>query len=290
MVIDPNTDASDLNAPLGEPGSGRRRYAAAMALYQAGALPEGALEVYRICAARDAQNPEDVLREWGYVMTERATPGAQAALGTLVDEVDRYLGTLAGHGIAAVQDGIARWRNGMMDTGRGRGHPVVSQHLEAVLAPLRQTHATLARAIEAAVPFLDWLHFSDYPAEEIGEAFLAGNAYCIIIGERGLIRAEGFDLGLFLIAPHLLYRDHHHKAPELYAPLTGPHGWRFSPGGPLCLKPAHEPVWNEPDAPHLTKVGPVPFLCIYGWTRDVNDPPQVIPADDWAALEALRLE
>ncbi len=222
-------------------------------------------------------------------MTDRLALKPQVALTALVDEIDHYLGSLAGPGIAAVRAGIANWRNGVIDPDLGRAHPVVSQHLEAALAALRKTHASLAMAIEDAAPFLGWLHFSDYPVEEIGETFLAGNAYCIVIGKSGPIKATGFDLGLFLIAPHLLYRDHHHKAPELYVPLTGPHGWRFVPGGPLCLKQAHVPVWNEPDAPHLTKVGPVPFLCIYGWTQDVSDPPHVIPADDWAELEALRL-
>ena len=81
-----------------------------------------------------------------------------------------------------------------------------------------------------------------------------------------------------------------HKAPELYAPLTGPHGWRFGPGLPLDIKAAHVPVWNAPQRPHLTKVGPVPFLCIFCWTRDVNDTAVVLPADDWAVLEALRIE
>jgi hypothetical protein len=111
-----------------------------------------------------------------------------------------------------------------------------------------------------------------------------------LIGEGAAIPAEDFDLGLFLIAPHVLYRDHAHPAPELYAPLTGPHGWRFGPGTPLTVKAAHEPVWNLPDAPHLTKVGPVPFLCVFGWTKDTHLPARVIPATDWPELEAMRIE
>ncbi len=62
------------------------------------------------------------------------------------------------------------------------------------------------------------------------------------------------------------------------------------PDRPLVVKPAHRPVWNEPFRPHLTKVGPVPFLALFGWTRDVNDPARVLPATDWPSLEALRLE
>jgi hypothetical protein len=73
-------------------------------------------------------------------------------------------------------------------------------------------------------------------------------------------------------------------------PLTGPHGWRVTPGGPLTVLPAHRPVWNPAHQPHLIKAGPVPYLCVYGWTRDVNAPAYVIPAPDWAELQVLRLQ
>ncbi|MGB8814024.1 MAG: dimethylsulfonioproprionate lyase family protein, partial [Paracoccaceae bacterium] len=167
---------------------------------------------------------------------------------------------------------------------------VLTEHLGPALQPLFATHPALAAAIAAAVPHLGWATYDGYPPAEIGQGFLSGNAYCIVVGQEGPIKAEGFDFGLFLIAPHVLYRDHHHKAPELYMPLSGPHGWRFGVGTPLVIKPAHVPVWNDPDAPHMTKVGPVPFLCLYGWTADPSAPAHVIPAADWAALEALRLE
>ena len=49
------------------------------------------------------------------------------------------------------------------------------------------------------------------------------------------------------------------------------------------------PVWNDPMVAHLTKVGPVPFLCFYCWTGQVSGGARVVPADDWAALEDLRL-
>lgn len=58
---------------------------------------------------------------------------------------------------------------------------------------------------------------------------------------------------------------------------------------PLIVKPAHQPVWNPPHQPHLTKVGEVPFLYLFVWTRDVDQIAQVIPADDWPDLEAARL-
>ncbi|OZA11093.1 MAG: hypothetical protein B7Y02_09345 [Rhodobacterales bacterium 17-64-5] len=49
--------------PLGLPGSGRHRYAAAMTLYQAGVISEAVLEVYRICSPLDCQDPLSLLLE-----------------------------------------------------------------------------------------------------------------------------------------------------------------------------------------------------------------------------------
>lgn len=52
-----------LHIPLGLPGSGRQRYAAAMTLFQAGVISEAALEVYRICSSLDCQDPLSLLLE-----------------------------------------------------------------------------------------------------------------------------------------------------------------------------------------------------------------------------------
>ncbi len=215
---------------------------------------------------------------------------AIAALRTLVDAADHYLATLPGPGVTDVRAGVATWRAGpVTPAGNMTANPVVAAHLSAALTRLSPEQPALAQAIAEAAPALDWLTYDRYPPAAIGAAFAAGHAYARIIGDGAAIPASDFDLGLFLIAPHMLYRDHCHPAPELYAPLTGPHGWRFAPGAPLVMKVAHEPVWNPPGRPHATKVGAVPFLCIYGWTRDVDLPARVIPAGDWPEIEELRL-
>jgi hypothetical protein len=172
---------------------------------------------------------------------------------------------------------------------RARTNTVVDTHLEPALASLRAGEPQLAARIEAIAPHLEWITYDAYPREQIGDAFAEGHAFASVIGGGAPLPAADYDFGLFLIAPHVLYRDHAHKAPELYAPLTGPHGWRFGPDHPLEIRPAHQPVWNDPYRPHLTKVGPTPFLCLFCWTRDVSEPAVVLPAKDWTALEALRI-
>jgi hypothetical protein len=54
-----------VNTPLGEPWSGRTRYAAAMYFYKRGELSAEALEVYRLCARLDAKDPLPIIRERG---------------------------------------------------------------------------------------------------------------------------------------------------------------------------------------------------------------------------------
>jgi hypothetical protein len=66
MTITPETPEdhrqfADLSTPPGVPGSGRLRYAAAMHFYNRGMLEAEALEVYRILALIDAEDPAPLL-------------------------------------------------------------------------------------------------------------------------------------------------------------------------------------------------------------------------------------
>jgi Dimethlysulfonioproprionate lyase len=275
---------SFLQTPLGKPGSARLRYGAAMSLYQAGQIGADVLEVYRSCASLDAQDPLLLIAEY-----RLQSPLAVLAISSLVAEINRYLGTLSGPGIAEVRQGIAMAMPARVVPQRPMPNPVTDLYLDAALTAADGQVPALVRAIGLAAPHLNWVTYDGYDPADIGEDFVRGHAFTSLVGQGAPIAAIDFDLGLFLIAPHILYRDHNHAAAELYAPLTGPHGWRFGTDAPLLIKPAHQPIWNLPFLPHLTKVGPVPFLCIFAWTQDVDAPVQVIRADDWKALEALRL-
>lgn len=270
---------TDLAAPLGAEGSGRVRYGAAMALYAAGRIGPEVLEIYRICSPLDAEDPRALLRTRGLTLTtDLLTPAARIA--ALVAEADRYIATLPGPGVAEVRAGLA----GATPTEPATSpNAIIAAHLPTALAEVEPSHPSLATAIAGASPHLPWITYDKYDRAKIGEVFATGHAYA------PLALGPDYELGIFLIAPHILYRDHAHASPELYAPLTGPHGWRFGPGAALVTKPAHTPVWNPPHQIHATKVGPTPLLCLYGWTRDVTVPAYVIPADDWPAIEALRL-
>ncbi len=62
MADDP---AQFIHAPLGQLGSGRVRYGAAMLLWQRGLISAEVLEVYRVASAHDGRDPLLDLRELG---------------------------------------------------------------------------------------------------------------------------------------------------------------------------------------------------------------------------------
>ena len=203
---------------------------------------------------------------------------------TLVAEIETYLSQLNDPHIETVLEGLRKWASGRVAPVQGRLLPVCDQ-LDTALDAMGRT--SLARAIADARPLLHWVSYDAYPREDIGAGFADNHAFASIIGEGCALEAVDFDLGLFLIAPNLFYRDHYHAAPELYAPLTGPHGWRFKPGAPLVWKEADDPVWNNPWEPHATKTGETPFLAIFCWTKDIALPAKIIPSSDWPTLENL---
>lgn len=209
---------------------------------------------------------------------------AESAIRTLVEATDAYLAGLSGEGVADVRARIDAFRSGAF-----RPQPALplafQADLDRALALLAADgQGGFAATIGAASPFLRWVPYDRYPRADIGERFAASHAFASFMGEDAPVAAREFDLGLFLIRPRVFYRDHHHAAPELYAPLTGPHGWRFAPGAALDWRPAHSPVWNPPFRHHATMTGANPFLCVFAWTADVGEPASVIACADWAEL------
>nr|WP_316651170.1 dimethylsulfonioproprionate lyase family protein [uncultured Gellertiella sp.] len=207
------------------------------------------------------------------------------ALRRLVGEIHQYLTKFPGDGIADVRAGIERYRDGPQQVRTARQTPVLQHLARALEVTAQQGEPGLAEAIRAAAPHLEWITYNAYGPEQIGAGFANGHAFATLLGEEGAFFAKDFDMGIFLIEPNIFYRDHKHQAPELYAPLTGPHGWRFEPGAAFEWLEANVPVWNVPNRPHATITGSEPFLCIFCWTKDAWEPAYIIPSDDWAAID-----
>ena len=277
-----------LHTALGIPGSGRVRYGAAMELFQYGVISEAQLDVYRDASPHDGRDPAVMLADRRLPPVPLLSQAPAAVLQRLFSAAQDYLKGLAHPGQEEVRDGLRRC-SPLVREQAARPHRVVQRWLAPAVQEAARLEPDLAAAIAAAAPHLAWVSYDRYPRAAIGESFAGGHAFAAIAGGEAPFAVANFELGLFLIAPGVLYRDHRHLAPELYAPLTGPHGWRFAPGRPLIVKPAGEPVWNPSLQPHLTKVGQHPFLCLFAWTQDVDVSAEVIPADDWAALEAAEI-
>ena len=126
-----------------------------------------------------------------------------------------------------------------------------------------------------------------YPKEvDVGQGYRDGNMHSELIGPNGCVfRDDDFSLGLFMLAPKTLYRDHSHAAPELYFNLTGPCGWRFDKG---CWHDfaSGSLVWNPEGLAHAMRTYDRPLLSFYSWTRNANSLCRVVPADDWQEIEA----
>ncbi len=274
-----------LTEPHGPQGSGRRRYGAAMALHAAGLLSTPQLEAYREAATTDAVDPLQVIQDRGLAPPIPLATDARARLRHLLAETDRLLASLTGPGIAETRSLLAPALLRDPQPLAGPPNEVVARHLDSALQALYPQDPALAQAIAAAAPDLDWITYESYPPEQIGPWFGKAHAFTSLVGNGAPWRTGDFDLGLFLVAPGLLYRDHAHPAPELYLPLTGPHRWRFAPDTPFRELPAFRPVWNPAHQPHATLTGTLPFLCLFAWTRDVDQPAYILPASDWGQYE-----
>lgn len=274
--------ARELWLTPGLPESGRRRYAAAMWFHARGMISPAALEVFRVLAPCDGDDPMLLLDRTDLPPPVKSSP--EALITTLVANIVAAIGPVQGHGVHETRSSLASVTGTPVAT--RTDNTVVTDYMQAALDRLALTHPDLAASIGRATPYLPWQTYDEYPVAEVGARFPSSHAFCSILGEtQACWTAEGLDIGLFLMAPRLLYRDHAHPAPELYLPLTGPHGWRFKPGAPFATSPAFAPVWIDPETPHATLVGDDPFLCLYAWLAHPQAPAWIVPADDWEQYE-----
>lgn len=133
----------------------------------------------------------------------------------------------------------------------------------------------VAAALAGIEEFLHWKQNPNYSDEMMGEGYMDAYAYAEIIGPDGFFPGDDFLLGLLLLGPHRLYRDHRHPAPELYWLLTGPSDWRQDGGG-FVGRAAGQTIWHPPHMSHATRTGGSPLLAVWAWTRDVGTPARLV--------------
>ena len=128
--------------------------------------------------------------------------------------------------------------------------------------------AALKTALMAAKDHLHWkVDDGEYYANgaDVGEGYKNGNMHTLLIGpENAVVTSDKYLLGLFLLAPQTLYRDHKHLAPELYVTLTGPTAWRVELGEWDEHGAGHR-LFNPSNIAHATRVDETPFLALFAW-------------------------
>lgn len=149
--------------------------------------------------------------------------------------------------------------------------------------------SALKAALIAAKDQLHWqVDDGGYYANgaDVGEGYKAGNMHTLLIGpEHAPVMSDQYLLGLFLLAPWTLYRDHKHRAPELYVTLTGPTGWRFEVGD-WEEHEAGSRLFNPSNVTHATRVDETPFLALFAWELgDSSSICSVVEASDWVKIE-----
>ncbi len=133
-------------------------------------------------------------------------------IGTLVEACETYIRRFDLEGAREVADGIARWKQSERNPLPANPEPSCG-YLDAALAAVHGADQ-LRDAIIAARTEMRWITYDSYDPAEIGPRFPKAHAFVSLVGEHGHVRAQDFELGLFLIAPGTLYRDHHHAAPS----------------------------------------------------------------------------
>jgi quercetin dioxygenase-like cupin family protein len=135
----------------------------------------------------------------------------------------------------------------------------------------------VAAALAGIEEFLHWKQNPNYSDSVLGEGYMDNYAYAELIGPSGFFPGDDFLMGLMLLGPGRLYRDHHHPAPELYWLLTGPSEWRRAEGD-FTRRRAGETIWHPAGVSHATRTMEGPLLAIWAWTMDVSQPARLVEA------------
>ncbi|MDB2421787.1 dimethylsulfoniopropionate lyase [Paracoccaceae bacterium] len=166
-----------------------------------------------------------------------------------------------------------------------RHDEVLTNAIAGIVAPELQD---IADCLKAAQNDLVWREDNAQfypPGADLGEGYTKCNLHTLLIGPDACGHHHpDFRLGIFMLGPRTLYRDHNHDAPELYLNLSEKSGWRFGthewqdyPAGSL--------IWNAAGDSHATRVYDQPFISVFVWLENVHAPCNVNYFDDWAEVE-----
>jgi len=166
-----------------------------------------------------------------------------------------------------------------------RHDKVLRNAMDGILAPELQD---IARCLKFAKNDVVWSEDNAqfYSAgTNLGEGYTRCNLHTSLIGPDACgYHNPDFNLGIFMLGPRTLYRDHNHDAPELYLNLSEKSGWRFGECEWQDYR-AGSLIWNEAGDLHATRVYDQPFISVFVWLENVNSCCNLVHRDDWAEIE-----
>jgi len=201
-----------------------------------------------------------------------------AGASWLIGAMARDLAAIGGEGVP-----IALARLAEQDTSLSRfmepeprTFPVCAWLADTIAATMIASPSVSAALAEVA-PHLHWKQNVNYSDENLGKGFMASYAHCEFIGPDGFYPGSDFLMGLLLLGPNCVYKDHLHPAPELYWTLTGPSLWRRAPGL-FEMRAAGTVIWHPPNVIHATRTMDAPLLAMWIWTEDTDYPARLVDA------------
>ena len=154
---------------------------------------------------------------------------------------------------------------------------IQSEHKEMLWTALNEATdpsiLSIVRGIKICLGDVVWTQDRSefYPTgSEVGKRYIESNLHAQLIGPNGSVaKSKDFLLGVFILGPWTLYKDHSHIAPEFYLNLSNKSDWRFN-FGPWQRYGAGSLIWNPSKQAHATMVYETPFLSIFAWLEHVN--------------------
>ena len=154
---------------------------------------------------------------------------------------------------------------------------VVDQHLDDAVGLAGDTTRSLALAIQAAEPNLQWQTSYDEAAHEpVIATMRKGYAYATVVEAResGLHRSAPFVsddifIGVTLQAPDIFYPAHSHPAIEVYSVVGGTAEWQHN-GGPWAPRPPGSVMVHEANDHHAMQTRSEPLLTWVTWVSDLH--------------------
>ena len=217
---------------------------------------------------------------------------AECGTADLISAIGTYLAThqelIAGAGDILAQISMATINMNFCENKAGPSSKQMDFLRTAINNISERSLEAIRECLICAMSKLIWRQDEDeyYASEsELGDGYRETNLHTLLIGPTNAkYYRPDFTLGIFLLGPFTLYRDHFHLAPELYVNLSPRTGWRFQ-GGEWNDFSAGSLIWNNSNDVHATRVYEDPFISIFSWTRNISSPCRVFACEDWKRLE-----